>query len=77
MKIINWNCNLNLSKKFEHIEKHQPDIAIIQECEKLDSSYFPNGGWYKDKKETKPYGWIGYLKKDDEDKPEFKFMFED
>ena len=23
------------------------------------------------------YGWIGYLKKDDEDKPEFKFMFED
>ena len=23
------------------------------------------------------YGWIGYLKKNDEDKPEFKFMFED
>ena len=22
------------------------------------------------------YGWIGYLKKNDEDKPEFKFMFE-
>ncbi len=49
MKIINWNCNLNLSKKFEHIEKHQPDIAIIQECEKLDSSYFPNGKYF----------WIG------------------
>ena len=34
-------------------------------------------GGYKDKKETNPYGWIGYLKKDDKDKPEFKFMYED
>ncbi len=33
----------------EMIEKYQPDIAIIQECEKLDSSYFPNGEYF----------WIG------------------
>ena len=46
MKCISWNCNLNLSKKFEHIDKYQPDIAIIQECEKLDSSYFPNGEYF-------------------------------
>ena len=28
MKIVNWNCNLNLSKKFEYIEKYQPDIVM-------------------------------------------------
>ena len=49
MKIFNWNCNLNLSKKFEYIEKHQPDIAIIQECEKLNPTYFPNAEYF----------WIG------------------
>ena len=41
MKVITWNCNLNLVKKFDHIRKESPDIAIIQECEKLDENYFP------------------------------------
>lgn len=49
MKVITWNCNLNLNKKFQQIEKHKPDIAIIQECEQLDLSHFPN---YK-------YFWVG------------------
>ena len=46
MKIITWNCNLNLVKKFEHISKESPDIAIIQECEKLDEDYFPNSKYF-------------------------------
>ena len=49
MKIITWNCNLNLIKKFEHIEKLRPDIVILQECEKLDQNYFPNSKYF----------WIG------------------
>ena len=46
MKIITWNCNLNLVKKFEHVSKESPDIAIIQECEKLDENYFPNSKYF-------------------------------
>ena len=46
MKVITWNCNLNLVKKFEHIVKESPDIAIIQECEKLDENYFPNSKYF-------------------------------
>lgn len=46
MKIITWNCNLNLIKKFEHIEKLCPDIVILQECEKLDQNYFPNSKYF-------------------------------
>ena len=33
MKIISWNCNGALRKKFEHIAKLDADIYIIQECE--------------------------------------------
>ena len=46
MKVITWNCNLNLVKKFEHVSKESPDIAIIQECEKLDENYFPNSKYF-------------------------------
>ena len=46
MKIITWNCNLNLVKKFEYIIRESPDIAIIQECEKLDENYFPNSKYF-------------------------------
>ena len=40
MKIMTWNCNLNLTKKYQHIENIDADIAIIQECEKLEENYF-------------------------------------
>jgi endonuclease/exonuclease/phosphatase family metal-dependent hydrolase len=33
MKIISWNCNGALRKKFEHVAKLDADIYIIQECE--------------------------------------------
>ena len=42
MKIISWNCNLNFAKKYQHLENHDADILIIQECENLKEDYFPN-----------------------------------
>ena len=42
MRLITWNCNVNFKKKFELLHSLSPDIAIIQECEKLDLNYFPN-----------------------------------
>ena len=47
MKIISWNCCLNLSKKFDEIKKLNPDILIIQECEELPEDFFPNAKYYR------------------------------
>jgi exonuclease III len=47
MKIISWNCCLNLSKKFDKIKKLNPDILIIQECEELPEDFFPNAKYYR------------------------------
>ena len=33
MKIISWNCNGALWKKFNLLEKLDADILVIQECE--------------------------------------------
>jgi exonuclease III len=46
MKIVSWNCNLNLAKKFVHLEAIDADIFIIQECEKLKEDYFPNAKFF-------------------------------
>ena len=46
MRLITWNCNLNLKSKFEKIECLSPHIAVIQECEHLPKDYFPNATYY-------------------------------
>lgn len=51
MKIITWNCCLNLKKKFDEIKTLNPDILIIQECEKLPKGFFPNASYY----------WTGHI----------------
>lgn len=33
MKVISWNCNGALRKKFHHLEQFDADVLIIQECE--------------------------------------------
>ena len=42
MKIVTWNCNLNLERKFDLLQSLTPDIAIIQECEKLEEKFIYN-----------------------------------
>ena len=46
MRILTWNCNLNLRKKYELIEAFSADLMIIQECEKLPADYFPNSSYF-------------------------------
>lgn len=53
MKIVTWNCNLNLKKKFEYLAALEPDIAIVQECEQLAENYFPDV----------KYHWVGQNEK--------------
>ena len=45
MRILTWNCNLNLKKKYELLESFEADILIIQECEQLPKNYFPNADY--------------------------------
>ena len=49
MRVITWNCNLKFKEKFGLVNSYDPDICFIQECEKLNSDFFPN---YK-------YFWTG------------------
>ena len=49
MKIISWNCSQALRKKFPLLQKHNADIIVCQESEKLESDFFK--GYH--------YQWIG------------------
>ncbi|MEP0262868.1 endonuclease/exonuclease/phosphatase family protein [Dokdonia sp.] len=40
MKIITWNCNMAFRKKAQALLSENPDILIIQECERLDKLIF-------------------------------------
>ena len=46
MKLLTWNCNLNLAKKFHILEPYNCDIFIIQECERLKTNFFPNYDYF-------------------------------
>lgn len=35
MKVVTWNCNLTLWKKLDRLLALKPDIAVVQECERL------------------------------------------
>ena len=40
MKILTWNCNLNLREKFQLLSEFESSVILIQECEKLAIDYF-------------------------------------
>jgi exodeoxyribonuclease-3 len=35
MRIVAWNCNTALHKKFQHLAMLKPDVAVASECEQL------------------------------------------
>lgn len=54
LKIISWNCNGALRKKFDHISMLDADICVIQECENPDLT-----SCFEYKKWASNYLWIG------------------
>lgn len=53
MRLVTWNCNLKLTSKFEKVFALEPDILVVQECEKLPKNFFPNAS----------YLWVGQNEK--------------
>ena len=53
MRIVSWNCNLNLKSKFEKVLDLKPDVLVVQECERLPEDFFPNA----------QYLWVGQNEK--------------
>lgn len=57
MKILSWNCNGALRKKYKYINELDVDVFVIQECENpaecLDKQYLEF---------AKNYLWVGYNK---------------
>ncbi len=57
LKILTWNCNGGLRKKFEHLSNFNADINIIQECENpRETKHLEYNNWAEN------YLWIGDLK---------------
>ena len=46
MRIVSWNCNLKLAKKFDQVAELKPDILVVQECERLPVDYFPGASFH-------------------------------
>ena len=40
MKVVSWNCNLALKKKFQAIENTNADVMVFQECENAEEDFF-------------------------------------
>lgn len=57
MKIVTWNCNGALRKKFEHISDYNADVYIIQECENPEETQHKKYREWADN-----YIWIGDTK---------------
>ena len=63
MKLLTWNCNLNLAQKFQILEPYNSDIFIIQECERLKTNFFPNYDYFWVGKNEKKRSWhLGHKK---------------
>ena len=54
MRIVTWNCQGGFHRKAEAVERLQPDLAIIQECECPDRLRSRGEAW-----RTRPIVWCG------------------
>ena len=55
LRVITWNCNMGLRRKFDRLLSLRPDVAVIQECADPDAS--GPKGW---RPECAAYDWIGF-----------------
>lgn len=49
MRIVTWNCNGALRRKFHHLDQFAADVVVVQECEdpaQSDSEYMKWAGVY-------------------------------
>ncbi len=51
LRIVTWNCNMALQRKFEALLALRPDVAVVQECAA------PGRGWRPDCRDA---DWIGF-----------------
>lgn len=55
LRIVTWNCNMALRRKFDRLRSLRPDVAVIQECADPDAAGAK--GWRPD---CTAYDWIGF-----------------
>lgn len=56
MRLVTWNCNGALRRKFLHLDALDADILVVQECEDPAQSSEDYQLWASD------YAWVGYGK---------------
>lgn len=67
MRIVTWNCNGALRRKFHHLDQFRADIIVVQECEdpeRSESAYAQWAGSYVWEGKNKNKG-IGIFVRDD------------
>ncbi len=55
LRIVTWNCNMALRRKFDRLLTLRPDVAVVQECANPDAA--GPKGWRPD---CAAYDWIGF-----------------
>ncbi len=66
MKLLTWNCAGAFRKKIGLLAGFNPDLAVIQECERPDKLLFPQDfrptslAWFGDPDSTKGIGVFGF-----------------
>jgi exodeoxyribonuclease-3 len=66
MRMVTWNCNMALHKKFYSLCAQKPSIAIVQECADLErlrdktSAHFPDSAVWVGENPNKGLGVFGF-----------------